>query len=206
MTKRLAIFASGRGSNAEALYEAITNGHIDASLEVIVTDSRTAGVLIKAEEWGIPTAVVERKAYGTKEDFERAILEVLRPYQPEGIILAGYMRLLGETFIRAYENKILNIHPALLPSFPGLHAQRQAVEAGVKISGCTVHFVDAGMDSGPIIMQAAVPTYAEDDEDSLSSRILVEEHRIYKEAVALFCKDLLIINNHKVYIKGAEHA
>lgn len=201
MTKRIAIFASGRGSNAAALYEAIQAGEIKAQVVVVLSDHHDAPVLARAAEWGVPAVVVERKDYANKESFEEAMLAAIAPYEPDAIVLAGYMRLLGPTFIKPYEYKILNIHPALLPSFPGLHAQGQAVAAGVKVSGCTVHFVDTGMDSGPIIMQTVVPVYAEDTEDTLAARILPEEHKTYKKALALFCEDKLTIKNHIVHIE-----
>ena len=168
---------------------------------VVLSDHADAPVLARAKEWGVPNVVVERKGFDSKASFEKAMLDAIAPYEPEAIVLAGYMRLLGPTFIKPYEYKILNIHPALLPSFPGLHAQGQAVAAGVKVSGCTVHFVDTGMDSGPIIMQAVVPVYADDTEDTLAARILPEEHKTYKKALALFCEDKLSIKNHIVHIE-----
>ncbi len=201
MRKRIAIFASGRGSNAEALYQAMQAGEVNGEVVVVVSDYSTAAVLAKAQAWGVPSVAVERKAYGSKEDFEQALLDAIAPYTPDVVVLAGFMRLLGPTFINAYPNKIVNIHPALLPSFPGLHAQRQAVEAGVKVSGCTVHFVDYGMDSGPIIMQTAVPVMADDTEDSLAARILPHEHTTYKRALTLLCDDKLEIINRIVHVK-----
>lgn len=200
MIKRIAIFASGRGSNAEALVMAMRAGEIHGTPVVILSDQAGALVLEKAQQWKIPTLLVERSDYKTKESFEEAMLDALKPYMPDTIVLAGYMRLLGKTFISAYEGRILNIHPALLPSFTGLHAQRQAVEAGVKVSGCTVHFVDTGMDSGPIIMQTAVPVYADDTEYSLAERILPKEHVTYKKALALYCDNKLHVNGHIVSI------
>lgn len=201
MRKRIAIFASGRGSNAEALYQAMQAGEVNGEVVVVVSDYSTAAVLAKAQAWGVPSVAVERKAYGSKEDFEQALLDAIAPYTPDVVVLAGFMRLLGPTFINAYPNKIVNIHPALLPSFPGLHAQRRAVEAGVKVSGCTVHFVDYGMDSGPIIMQTAVPVMADDTEDSLAARILPHEHATYKRALALLCDDKLEITHRTVHVK-----
>lgn len=197
--KRLAVFASGRGSNAQALYEAMKRGDIKGTLDVVVSDHEDAPVLYKAAAWHVPTIAVIRNQYESKKAFERALLEAIAPYQVDGVVLAGYMRLLGPTFIEAYEHRILNIHPALLPSFPGLHAQRQAIEAGVKISGCTVHFVDSGMDSGPIIMQNTVPVLPTDTEDTLAARLLPIEHRTYQEALALFCEDKLVIKDHVVH-------
>ncbi len=202
MRKKLAIFASGRGSNAEALHDAIKAGTINGDIVVVVTDHADAGVIERAERWNVTVIVIERKGFESKDAFEQAMIDAIAPYSPDGIVLAGYMRLLGPTFITPYENRILNIHPALLPSFPGLHAQGQAVVAGVKVSGCTVHFVDTGMDSGPIIMQNTVPVYADDTEDTLAERLLTIEHVTYKEALALFCDDKLEIKDHIVHIKG----
>ncbi len=202
MRKKLAIFASGRGSNAEALHDAIKAGTINGDIVVVVTDHADAGVIERAERWNVTVIVIERKGFESKDAFEQAMIDAIAPYSPDGIVLAGYMRLLGPTFITPYENRILNIHPALLPSFPGLHAQGQAVVAGVKVSGCTVHFVDTGMDSGPIIMQNTVPVYADDTEDTLAERLLPIEHVTYKEALALFCDDKLEIKDHIVHIKG----
>ena len=200
MPKKLAVFASGRGSNAQALYEAMQEGHIKGSIEVVVTDHGDAGIVERAKSWNVPVVVIERKGFASKEAFEQAQIDAIAPYQVDGIVLAGYMRLLGETFIAPYENRILNIHPALLPSFPGLHAQGQAVAKGVKIAVCTVDFVDLGMDSGPIIMQNTVPVYASDTEESLAERLLPVEHATYVEALALFCDDKLTIKDHIVHI------
>lgn len=199
--KRIAIFASGRGSNATALYEAMQAGTINAELVVLLSDHADAKVLDRAKEWGVPTIVITRKEYSSKEAFEQAMIDAIAPYKVDGIALAGYMRLLGSTFISPYEHKILNIHPALLPSFPGLHAQGQAIAAGVKVSGCTVHFVDTGMDSGPIIMQTPVEVIPSDTEDSLAERILPHEHATYVKALALFCADKLEIREKTVFIK-----
>lgn len=201
MTKRLAIFGSGRGSNGEAIYQAIQEGRVHGIIVVVITDYSDAPIIDRAKRWGVPVHIVERKVYDSKNCFEQAMLDILAPYAVDGILLAGYMRLLGHTFISAYEHKILNIHPALLPSFPGLHAQRQAIMAGVKISGCTIHFVDEGMDSGPIIMQAVVPVYADDTEDSLCERLLPVEHATYCKAVALFCDNRLTIYDGIVRIE-----
>lgn len=198
--KRLAVFASGRGSNAEALHKAMESKEINGKFVVLISDKPSAKVLEKAKEWQLPFHVLEPKSFASKAEFEEELLKILTPYQLDGVVLAGYMRLLGERFISAFANKILNIHPALLPSFPGLHAQRQAVEAGVKISGCTVHFVDCGMDTGPIIMQNAVEVYSDDTEETLAKRILEKEHPTYVKALKLFCENRLIIEGKKVKI------
>ena len=200
MPKKIGIFASGRGSNAEALYQSMLDGTIDGDLKLILTDHKEAGIVDKARTWGIPLLIIERADYPSKEAFEEAQVQALAPYDLDVLVLAGYMRLLGPTLIDAYEGRILNIHPALLPSFPGLHAQGQAVAAGVKVAGCTVHFVDLGMDSGSIIMQNTVPVYASDTEESLAARLLPVEHKTYVEALALFCKDSLSIVDGIVHI------
>lgn len=200
MPKKIGIFASGRGSNAEALYQSMLDGTIDGDLKLILTDHKEAGIVDKARTWGIPLLIIERADYPSKEAFEEAQVQALAPYDLDVLVLAGYMRLLGPTLIDAYEGRILNIHPALLPSFPGLHAQGQAVAAGVKVVGCTVHYLDLGMDSGPIIMQNTVPVYASDTEDSLAARLLPVEHKTYVEALALFCKDSLSIVDGIVHI------
>lgn len=200
MPKKIGIFASGRGSNAEALYQSMLDGTIDGDLKLILTDHKEAGIVDKARTWGIPLLIIEWADYPSKEAFEEAQVQALAPCDLDVLVLAGYMRLLGPTLIDAYEGRILNIHPALLPSFPGLHAQGQAVAAGVKVAGCTVHFVDLGMDSGPIIMQNTVPVYASDTEESLAARLLPVEHKTYVEALALFCKDSLSIVDGIVHI------
>ncbi len=198
MTKRMAVFASGRGSNAEALHDAIEAGKINASMVVLVSDIPDAPVLDKAAAWGVPVIVADRKKFDTKEEFEDFILQELEPYHIDFIALAGFMRILSGHFISYYDHKILNIHPALLPSFKGMHAQRQAVEAGVKVAGCTVHFVEPDMDSGPIILQSVVPVYEDDTEDTLAARILEQEHPTFVKAVALFCDDKLGIKGRVV--------
>lgn len=200
MTKRLAIFGSGRGSNAEAIYQSIQEDTIPADIVVIVCDQPQARLVQLGTLWKIPVHVVCREDYSSLEDFDTALLEVLRPYAVEGIILAGFMRILGPTFVNAYDCRILNIHPSLLPQFRGLQAQRQALEADVSEAGCTVHFVDTGVDTGPIIQQAKVPVYLEDTVESLSKRILEEEHRIYPNVVRLFCEDALRVDGQTVRI------
>lgn len=199
--KRLALFASGRGSNGEALYKAMQDGIINGEFVIIITDHGDAGIVERSKGWDIPIVVIERSDFQSKADFELAQLQALAPYDVDGIVLAGYMRIVGAPLIEAYEHKILNIHPALLPSFPGLHGHQQAIDAGVKITGCTVHFVDAGMDTGPIIMQNTVPVFADDTEDTLSERLLPIEHATYREALALFCNDALCIDGRIVSYK-----
>ena len=164
----------------------------------MVCDIPGAPVMDRAREWGIPVILADRKAFDSKEAFEAYILEAIAPYEADLICLAGFMRLLSSDFIAHYEHKMLNIHPALLPSFRGLHAQRQAIEAGVKIAGCTVHFVVPDMDAGPIILQSSVPVYEDDTEDTLAARILTKEHPTYIKAAALFCDDKLTVRGNVV--------
>ncbi len=201
MGKRLALFGSGRGSNGEAIYKAIKAEHIEGEIVLIMSDRPHVGIVEKGRAWQIPVYVIEPTMYAQKEDWSQAMLDLLQEYEVEGILLAGYMRVLPPTFVQAYRGNILNIHPSLLPAFTGLQAQKQALLKGVKYTGCTVHFVDEGMDTGPIIAQAVVPVYEDDTVDTLSTRILHEEHRIYPEVVRLFCKDALEIVESRVVIK-----
>lgn len=200
--KKMVIFASGRGSNAVALHDGVEKGIINAEVKALVCDIPGAPVIDTAKSWGVPVIVADRKSFASKAAFEKYILDAIAPYQADIICLAGFMRLLSADFIKHYEHKMLNIHPALLPSFRGLHAQRQAVEAGVKIAGCTVHFVVPDMDAGPIILQSAVPVYEDDTEDTLAARILTKEHPTYVKAAALFCDDKLSICGNLV--KGTQ--
>lgn len=196
----MVIFASGRGSNASALYAAAQKGEINAVVKALVCDIPAAPIIETARQWGIPVIVADRKQFASRDDFEAYILEQIAPYQADIICLAGFMRILSGTFISHYKDKMINIHPALLPSFRGLHAQRQAVEAGVKLAGCTVHFVVPDMDAGPIILQEAVPVFADDTEDTLAARILTKEHPSFIRAAALFCADKLTIDGNIVRI------
>lgn len=185
MKLRLAVLASGRGSNLQALIDAIEKGEIPAQIAVVISDNPGVQALERAEKHNIPTCTVLRQDYATRELFEQSILDIINENKCDLVCLAGFMRILSPYFIANCKVKIINIHPSLLPAFPGLHAQKQALDYGVKFSGCTVHFVDEGMDTGPIILQAVVPVLEDDTEDTLSQRILKEEHRIYPEAVKL---------------------
>lgn len=201
MHKRLALFGSGRGSNGEALYRAMESGHINGKIVLIISDRPDAGIVHKGHAWHIPVHVVDPTNYDNGEAWTQAMLGLLQEYEVDGILLAGYMRLLPSRFVQVYRGKILNIHPSLLPAFKGLQAQKQALLEGVKYTGCTVHFVDEGMDTGPIIAQAVVPVHEDDTVDTLSERILYEEHRIYPEAVRLFCDDALEIVGFRVVVR-----
>ena len=201
MGKRLALFGSGRGSNGEAIYKAIKAGHIEGEIVLIISDRSNVGIVEKGYTWQIPVYIIDPTVYAQKEEWAQAMLDVLASYAVDGVLLAGYMRILPPTFVQAYRGNILNIHPSLLPAFTGLQAQKQALLKGVTYTGCTVHFVDEGMDTGPIIAQAVVPVYEDDTVDTLSTRILHEEHRIYPEAVRLFCEDALNIVGSRVVIQ-----
>ena len=180
---RLGILISGRGSNMVALADSVEEGRIpNAEIAVVVSDQANAAGLVKARKRGIETLVIERRGR-TREEHDREIVEALRARNIDLICLAGYMRILSRGFIDAYRGCILNIHPSLLPSFPGLDAQQQALEHGVKLTGCTVHFVDETLDGGPIISQRVVPVHEDDTAETLSARILIEEHKLYAEAV-----------------------
>jgi phosphoribosylglycinamide formyltransferase-1 len=185
MNKKIAVLLSGRGSNFEALSESVAAGRIpDAEVAVVISNQPDALGLKRAEARGIPTRMIPSKGL-QREAYDRQVTAVLQEYHVDLICLAGYMRLLSAYFVAAFPQKILNIHPSLLPSFPGLESQKQALEHGVKFAGCTVHFVDENLDAGPIIQQAVVPVLDSDDEHALSERILKEEHRVYSEAVKL---------------------
>src|SRR5437588_6582357 len=188
---RLGILISGRGSNMVALADSVEDGRIpNAEIAVVVSDQANAAGLVKARKRGIETLVIERRGR-RPEEHDREIVEALRARNIDLICLAGYMRILSRGFIDAYRGCILNIHPSLLPSFPGLDAQQQALEHGVKLTGCTVHFVDETLDGGPIISQRVVPVHEEDTVETLSARILIEEHKLYPEAVVLALESIL---------------
>jgi phosphoribosylglycinamide formyltransferase-1 len=181
--KRVVVFISGGGSNMVALAKAASAPDFQAEIVAVISDKADAGGLAKAEALGLPTFVFERGVYAGKAEHERAILDCLAELKPDLICLAGYMRLLSADFIRPYEGRILNIHPSLLPLFPGLHTHQRAIDAGMTEAGCTVHFVTEGMDEGPVIAQARVPVLAGDTAETLAARVLVEEHKLYAEAL-----------------------
>lgn len=197
----IAVFISGRGSNFLALLKNIEKGVLkNCQIAVVFSNNPNAKGLEYAAEAGIKTIVIPSKNRSDRVEYDKEIINALSEYNIDLICLAGYMRIVTEELVEAYKNKIINIHPALLPSFPGLHAQKQALDYGVKVSGCTVHFVDGGMDSGPIILQKTVPVYDNDTEDTLSARILEQEHTAYSEAVALYAAGRLKVSGRKVEI------
>ena len=185
MDRRLGILISGRGSNLQAIIDAVAEGRLDATIALVVSNRADAGGLERARKAGIETLYINHKDYGSREDFDRAVVAALKKREVSLVCLAGFMRLLSAEFVKAFPNAVLNMHPALLPAFPGLDAQHQAWEHGVKVSGATVHIVTPELDAGPIVLQATVPVRDDDTPEALAERILVEEHRIYPEAIAM---------------------
>ncbi|MBO5992660.1 MAG: phosphoribosylglycinamide formyltransferase [Acidaminococcaceae bacterium] len=200
MSKKIGVVVSGRGSNLQSIIDHIAEGKLSVEIAVVVSDHKEAFALERAAKAGIPTAVVERKGCKDKTEFEDKIDAALREAGAEVVVLAGFMRILTGHFISRWEHKIINIHPALLPSFKGLDAQGQAVDYGVKVAGCTVHFVDEGTDTGPIILQKVVPVLDDDTEETLAARILKEEHKALPEAIQLWADGKLTIKGRKVYV------
>lgn len=196
----IAVLASGGGTNLQALIDQAAAGTLGAEIALVLTNKPGAGALERARQAGIPTCCIDHREFASREDFDRAVVARLQEAGVELVVLAGFMRILTPVFIDAFPGRIMNIHPALLPAFPGLHVQRQALEYGARFAGCTVHFVDGGVDTGPIIIQAVVPILDDDDEDSLAARILEQEHRIYPEAVRLFASGRLQLDGRQVRI------
>ena len=202
---RLAVLVSGRGSNLQAIIDTIESGDLSAELAVVISDQAGAYALERAEKHGIAAMHVSAKGYkGRRDEYDALLAEKLRGENVELVCLAGFMRIITPTLIRAFPNRILNIHPSLLPAFPGLHVQKAALEHGVKFSGCTVHFVDEGMDTGPIIIQAVVPILNRDTEDTLSTRILKQEHVIYSRAIQLFAEGRLVVQGRRVVVSDGK--
>ena len=198
MTVKIAVLVSGRGSNLQAVMDSIDKGYIkNATINVVISNKANAYALERARNHGINAVFLDPGEYG-RDEYDKAILNVLSQYDTDLLLLAGYFRILGNEIIKAYRNRIMNIHPSLLPAFKGLHAQKQAFEYGVKVAGCTVHFVDEGLDSGPIILQKCVPVLTGDTEETLTARILDQEHVIYPEAVRLFTEGKLKIEGRNV--------
>jgi len=197
----IGVLVSGSGTNLQAIIEAIKKGRIDGVIRIVISDKTDAHALKRARLYNIKTNSINPEGFNNREEYDREIVSILKEKEIDLVVLAGYMKMLTPYFINAYKNKIMNIHPALLPSFPGLHVQKKAIDYGVKISGCTVHFVDEGLDSGPIILQTAVKVKEDDTEETLAKRILKEEHKIYFHAIQLFAQGRLTIKGRKVLIK-----
>ena len=198
---KLAVLVSGRGSNLQAIIDSIDREELDAHLSIVISNTKDTMALKRAEKHGIKTIFIDPSTYLNSKEYDKALVLKLKEFSIDLICLAGYMRILGEEVIQTFEKKIINIHPSLLPAFPGLNAQKQAINHGVKFSGCTVHFVDSGVDSGPIILQTVVPVYDNDDEKSLSKRILEQEHYLYPKAIKMIQKDKIRLNGRTVTSK-----
>jgi phosphoribosylglycinamide formyltransferase 1 len=200
----LGVLVSGGGTNLQAIIDAIEEKRLDAAIRVVISNRADAYGLVRAKNHRIETEVLDHKNFSTREAYDEELVKILRAKGVELVILAGFMRLLSPVLVQAYSNRIMNIHPALLPAFPGLHGQKQAVEYGARFSGCTVHFVNEECDQGPIIIQAVVPVFPDDTEQSLSERILAEEHRIYPRAIQLYGEGKLRVAGRKVVVDGLE--
>ena len=198
--QKLGVLCSGRGTDLQSIMDAINNGEVAADIAVVLTDKPDAFALERAASAGIKAVCVNRKQFDGRESFEQALVSELQAAGVTLVVLAGFMRILTPYFVRQYTGRIMNIHPALLPSFPGAHAHQDVLAYGVKISGCTVHFVDEGTDSGPIILQAAVPVLDGDTEEALGARVLEQEHIIYPRAIQLYCEGKLEIHGRHVHI------
>jgi len=198
----IAVLVSGGGTNLQAIIDACERGEIPCRVALVVSNKEDAYGLVRAKKHGIPTEVVRHRDFPSREAFDACLVETIRRSGAELVCLAGFMRVLTPVFVRAFPNRILNIHPALLPSVPGTHGQKQALEYGVRFSGCSVHFLDEGVDTGPIIVQGVVPVYDDDTEESLGARILTQEHRIYPMAIRLFFEGRLKIEGRRVRVEG----
>jgi phosphoribosylglycinamide formyltransferase-1 len=201
---KIAILVSGNGTNLQSIIDAIEAGILDAKIAVVISNNPNAFALERARGHDIPTEVLPNSAYPSREEYDQKVVEILTNHSINLVILAGFMRIITATLINAFPMRIMNIHPALLPAFPGLNVQKKAIEHGVKFSGATVHFIDEGVDTGPIIIQAVVPVHDDDSEETLAARILKEEHRIYPQAIQLFAEGRLEINGRRVIIKGSQ--
>lgn len=197
----IAILVSGRGSNLQAIIDSIKNKYLKVKIGVVISNRDKILALEKAKREGIPTVVIKPSKYNIREEYDKKIIKYLEKYKIDLVVLAGYMRLLSSYFTEKYKHKIINIHPSLLPSFPGGHAHQDALNYGVKVSGCTVHFVDEGIDTGPIILQKAVLVYDDDTEETLSERILKEEHKLYPKAIKFISENRIKIIGRKVILK-----
>jgi len=199
---KIGVLASGRGTNLQSIIDNIEKGELPAEIAIVISNVHGAYALTRAENHNIKTAVIDHKGYKSREEFEKVLIDVLKKEEVELVCLAGFMRLLSPFFLNTFKHRVMNIHPALLPSFPGVHAQKQALDYGVKVSGCTVHFVDEGTDTGPIILQESIKVLDDDSEESLSKKILEKEHILYPKAIKLFAEGKLEIRGRNVLISN----
>jgi phosphoribosylglycinamide formyltransferase-1 len=198
----LGVLISGSGTNLQSIIDAIEAQALNANIEVVFSNKADAHGLVRAKKHNLFTAVLDHQSFPSREAYDHEVVDILRRRGVELVVLAGFMRLLSPVFIKAYSNRIMNIHPALLPAFPGLQVQKKALEHGVRFSGCTVHFVNEECDQGPIIIQAVVPVFADDTEEALAARILKQEHRIYPRAIQLYAEGKLHVVGRKVIVDG----
>ena len=207
MTRQVSIgvLISGSGTNLQSIIDAIETKKLDAKIEVVISNKADAYGLVRAKNHGIAVEVLNHKVFSNREAFDQAVVDILRARSVELVILAGFMRLLSPVFVKAYSNRVMNIHPALLPAFPGLHGQKKALEHGVRFSGATVHFVNEECDEGPIVIQAVVPVFPDDTEAALAARILKQEHRIYPRAIQLYAEGRLRVEGRRVKVDGLTH-
>ena len=199
---RIGALVSGSGTNLQSIMDACESGAVDAEVVVVISNVDGAYALERARKKSIPTEVVPHGDYPDRDAYDRELVRILRSRRVDLVVLAGFMRVLTPGFLEEFPERVMNIHPALLPSFPGLGVRLKAIEYGVRFSGCTVHFVDAGVDTGPIIIQAVVPVYPDDTEEELKDRILALEHKIYPKAIQLFAQGRLTVRGRKVFIRG----
>ena len=200
----IAVLISGSGTNLQSIIDVIAANRLDAKIEVVLSNRADAFGLVRAKDHGIPSEVLDHKSFPSREAYDQAIVDLLRARGVKLVALAGFMRLLSPVFVAAFSNRIMNIHPALLPCFPGLHVQKKALEHGVRFSGCTVHFVNEECDEGPIIIQAVVRVFPDDTEEQLAERILKQEHRIYPRAIQLYAQGRLHVVGRKVLVDGLD--
>jgi phosphoribosylglycinamide formyltransferase-1 len=198
---RIGVLVSGSGSNLQAIIDRIEAGVLNAEIRVTISNRSDAYALVRSEKHGIPTTVIRHQDFRTREDFDRRMIEILQSHEVELVVMAGFMRVLTPVFLHAFPLRIMNIHPALLPAFPGTHVQQQAIDYGVKFSGCTVHFADEGVDTGPVIIQAVVPVLPRDTAETLAARILREEHRIYPQAIQFYAEGKIFVSGRKVIVQ-----
>lgn len=204
--KSIVILISGRGSNMESLLAAVAAGTLPVRVAAVLSNRPDAAGLATAAALGVPTRAVDHKAFAKREAFDAAMAEAIDGFSPDLVVLAGFMRILSDGFVQRYAGRLINIHPSLLPAFPGLHTHQRAIAEGVRIHGCTVHFVTPALDHGPVIVQAAVPVLDTDDESTLAARVLAQEHRVYPMAVRWFAEDRLRVHNGRVQLDLPQHA
>ena len=200
---RIGVLASGGGTNLQSIIDRCQDGSLDAEIAIVICNNPGAGALQRAAQAGIATRCINHRDFSNRVDFDTAVVNALQESGVELVVLAGFMRIITQTFIDAFPDRVINIHQALLPSFPGLHVQQQAIDYGARFSGCTVHFVDGGVDTGPILIQAVVPVLQEDTAETLAARILEQEHRIYPRAIQLIAENRVHINDRQVSIDPA---